>query len=193
MTDNAEPFELMQRVADFFESHDVAYRVVGSLASMAYGEPRFTNDVDIVAQLTLDKVQSLCEFFAPPEYYLSESAVRSAIARRFQFNLIHSSSGLKVDIIVPKDSEFSRSEASRIRRITSEGHFSAWFASPEDVLLYKLVYYQISGSVSEKHLRDILGMMKLLGPKLDISYIESWAVKLQVDESWKMMIAKLAI
>jgi hypothetical protein len=47
------PHELMQLVADFFESREIPYRVVGSLASMVYGEPRFTNDVDIVAELGL--------------------------------------------------------------------------------------------------------------------------------------------
>ena len=62
-----QPSELMQIAADFFESEGIHYRVVGSMASMAYGEPRFTNDVDIVAELTLDKVpaqtlaQTTCE------------------------------------------------------------------------------------------------------------------------------------
>lgn len=53
------PFQLMQRVADFLEAQHVPYRVVGSLASMAYGEPRFTNDVDILVALTLDKITVL--------------------------------------------------------------------------------------------------------------------------------------
>ena len=38
-----QPHELMQIVADFFESHQIHYRVVGSMASMVYGEPRFTH------------------------------------------------------------------------------------------------------------------------------------------------------
>lgn len=33
-----QPHELMQIVADFFESQGVPYHVVGSMASMAYGE-----------------------------------------------------------------------------------------------------------------------------------------------------------
>ncbi len=35
-----QPSELMQIAADFFESQGIHYRVVGSMASMAYGEPR---------------------------------------------------------------------------------------------------------------------------------------------------------
>ena len=43
-----QPYELMQRMADFLERESVPYRVIGSIASIAYGEPRFTNDVDIL-------------------------------------------------------------------------------------------------------------------------------------------------
>jgi hypothetical protein len=179
-----QPHELMQRMADFCESEGIAYRVVGSMASMAYGEPRFTNDVDIAIELTMDKLAMLCEAFPTPEYYLSASAAREAVERRVQFNILHPASGLKVAVIVPPDTEFARSEAGRVKRISSAGEYSAWFASPEDVLLKKLVYYRASGGVSDKHLRDIAGMMKLQGEKLDRLYIGEWAAKLDVAAEW---------
>lgn len=60
-----EPHQLMQRLADFMEAHKIAYRIVGSMASMVYGEPRFTNDVDIVVELRTEHVPALCAAFAP--------------------------------------------------------------------------------------------------------------------------------
>lgn len=182
-----QPHELMQIVADFFESRGIAYRVVGSLASMVYGEPRFTNDVDIVAELPMEEVSALCAAFPAPEYYLAEAAAREAVVKRLQFNILHPASGLKVDVIVPPDTEFSRSEAQRIRRIASEGDKSAWFGSPEDILLNKLVYFRLSGGVSDKHLRDVAGMMKLLRDDLDRAYITQWAAKLGVAEEWALV------
>jgi len=181
------PHELMQRAANFFEAQGIPYRVVGSMASMAYGEPRFTNDVDIAAELKPGNVAELCAAFSAPEYYVSEAAVRDAVAKRFQFNILHPASGLKVDVMIPPDTEFARSEASRIRRITSEGEYSAWFGSPEDVLLNKLVYYQLSNGVSDKHLRDIAGMMKLLREKLDREYVTAWAARLGVVAEWELV------
>jgi len=183
-----QPHELMQIAADFFESQGIAYHVVGSMASMAYGEPRFTNDVDMVADIPLGKIPSLCAAFPAPEFYLSEPAARDAIVRRFQFNILHPASGLKLDVMIPADTEFARSEASRIKRISSEGEYSAWFGSPEDVLLSKLVYYRLSGGTSDKHLRDIAGMMKLLGGNLDRTYIREWAGKLGVASEWQMIL-----
>lgn len=186
-----QPHELMQIAADFFESRGIHYRIVGSMASMAYGEPRFTNDVDIVAELSLEKVADLCAVFASPAYYVSEQAVREAVIRRSQFNIIHPASGLKVDVIVPPHTEFARSEKTRMKRITSPGEYSAWFGSPEDVLLYKLVYFQLGGGGSEKHLRDIAGIMKLLGDKLDRGYIAEWVSKLSIGAEWKLVCDRL--
>jgi len=184
-----EPFELMQIMATFFETHAIPYRVVGSLASMAFGEPRFTNDIDIAAELTLHHVPDLCRAFPASDYYLSEPAVRDAIRRKSQFNIIHPASGLKVDVFIPDDSEFARTESTRARRITSEGAYSAWFGSPEDIILNKLVYFREGGS--EKHLRDIAGMMKLLQHKLDRDYINLWSVKLGVSSEWQLAVDRL--
>jgi len=180
-----ELFELMQIMAQFFELHGINYRVCGSLASMAYGEPRFTNDVDMLVELTLDKIGSLCEAFDSPGYYVSEIIARKAIHSRHQFKIIHPASGLKVDLILPPDTEFGRLEMSRGERLISTGEFSAWFSSPEDVLLNKLIYFRIGSS--EKHLRDIAGMMKLLKDRLDTAYVEEWAGKLGVMDKWQMV------
>ncbi len=182
-----QPHELMQIVADFFESQKIHYRIVGSLASMVYGEPRFTNDIDIVAELQLEDIPALCAAFPAPDYYLSEIAAHDAIVKRFQFNILHPSSGLKVDLIIPSDSEFNRTEAGRIRRIAIEGDKSAWFGSPEGVLVNKLVFFQLGGGVSDKHLRDIVGMIKLLQDKLDREYVAKWAMKLGVSDEWLLV------
>lgn len=99
------PHQLMQRMADFFDSDGIPCRIVGSMASMIYGEPRFTNDVDIVADIPLVKVERFCQHFVAPEYYVAEVAIRDAIRRRLQFNLLHPPSGLKVGIIIPQQTE----------------------------------------------------------------------------------------
>ncbi len=157
-------------MADFLEGQGVSYRVVSSMASMSYGEPRFTNDVDILADLKLDGVAPLCAAFPTPDYDISESAAREAILRWRQFNILHIPSGLKVDLIIPPDSDFARSELSRGRQLTSEGEFSVWFGSPEDVLLNKLVFYKSGGS--DKHLRDIASMLKIQGDRIERTHIE---------------------
>src|SRR5262249_4500528 len=161
-------------VTEVFEKLGVPYAVVGSMASSYYGEPRFTNDVDIIASLSLAHVADFLKAFPPEDYYVSEEAVRQAIAGEGQFNIILPEWGLKADIIITSDSPFDASQIKRrIREKPAGAPFDPYFATPEDVILKKLDYYREGGS--EKHLRDIAGILKLMGDRIDRTYIEHWA------------------
>lgn len=49
-----QPHELMQIVADFLEEHAIVYRLVDLIARMACGEPLFTININMVAELKLN-------------------------------------------------------------------------------------------------------------------------------------------
>jgi len=63
------------------------------------------------------------------------------------------------------------------------------FASPEDVIIMKMVYYK--EGESEKHLRDITSMLKISGDIIDRKYIEKWIGELGIEDIWKSIIEKL--
>src|SRR5207302_1243907 len=94
-----EHVDLLRHVVGVLGRLGVPYFITGSTATIFFGEPRFTNDVDVVADLGMEHIPALLAAFPPDEYYLSDDAVRQAVARRFQFNIIHPTSGLKVDVI----------------------------------------------------------------------------------------------
>jgi hypothetical protein len=179
-----ELFELLQRVIEVFKNLSIPYLVTGSVASMAYGEPRLTNDIDIVAGITLSHIPALVASFPEKEYYIDEEMIRDAILRIGQFNIIHPESGLKVDVIIKQDIPFDQSRFERVRKIYP-GPYAADFASPEDVIIKKMEYYKMGGS--EKHLRDITGIFKISGESLDRDYISQWATKLNLEEIWDML------
>src|SRR3989442_1542813 len=104
-----EPSELLRRFVEVLERLHVPYLVTGSMATIAYGEPRLTNDIDIVVDLPLDQVDAFCESFPQDEFYCYREAVIEAVRQRSLFNIIHFESGLKIDVIIPDDSEFNRS------------------------------------------------------------------------------------
>ena len=109
--------------------------------------------------------------------------------RRSQFNIIHSHSGSKIDVIIQKDTPFDRSRFARTRIIMSAQRFGAKFASPEDVILKKLEYYREGGS--EKHLRDIASMLRISAGEIDRSYIEQWAATLGLTSIWEAIQQRL--
>jgi hypothetical protein len=184
-----DPLELLKTTAAILERLKIPYFVTGSMASMAFGESRLTNDIDIVVELREPQIKSLANAFHTPEYYADEEMIREAVQRRDQFNIIHPSSGLKVDVIVCPDTPFNRSRFSRARRLPLSEAAEANFASPEDIILKKMEFYKQGGS--EKHLRDITGILKVSGPEVDKSYIARWAAELGVQEIWAAILRRL--
>ena len=89
-----ELYDLLAQVVRTFERLRIPYLVTGSVASMAYGEPRLTNDIDVVAGIREADISDMVAAFPAPEFYLSDEAIRDAICRDGQFNIIHPGSGL---------------------------------------------------------------------------------------------------
>ena len=181
-----EDRDLLRYAVEALERLGLPYLVTGSVATIFFGEPRFTVDIDIVVDLPAERIRDFCAAFAPEEFYLSEEAVRRAVRSRSQFNVIHPSSGLKIDIMVSAGTPFDRSRFARMRRIRPGEGFEASFASPEDVILKKLEYYREGGS--QKHLRDIAGVLRISGEAIDRSYIQEWAERLGVEEIWQAVL-----
>jgi hypothetical protein len=89
-------FELLELLARRLDELYIPYFVTGSGATITFGEPRYTNDIDIVADLDQSHVDRLCESFPAPDFYVSRAAVDEAIRQRRMFNIIHIPSGLKI-------------------------------------------------------------------------------------------------
>jgi len=183
------PFELLQKVAEAFEKLHIPYLVTGSVASMAYGEPRLTNDIDIVAAIEARHMQGLLKAFPEDEFFVTEEMIKDAISNLGQFNIIHPASGLKVDVILKKNSPFDNSRFSRARRIHPAESYEASFAAPEDVIIKKMEYYK--EGASEKHLRDITGILRISGDIVDKDYISTWADRFGLSEIWDAIQKRL--
>jgi hypothetical protein len=53
----------------------IRYLISGSVASMLYGEPRVTHDIDLVVFLRSENVAQLAEAYPAPEFYLPPADV----------------------------------------------------------------------------------------------------------------------
>jgi len=140
--------------------------------------------MDLVVEMPTDAIDPLSAEFLPKDFYLPpKPVVLSEIEARGQFNLIHVGSGSKVDFIIRKDRDFSRTEFARRLRVPFSENVDTTSATPEDIILSKLQYYD-SGRF-EKHLEDIRGILRVSAGVLDIDYIDEWASKLNLADLWK--------
>lgn len=135
--------ELLNRITTALEMHGIPYMLTGSVASSLYGVPRATNDVDIVIAPQREQLLSLVQMFQRLRLTVAQEHAIAAFRDRGQFNVIDFPSGLKVDLIVRKDREFSVTEFDRRDTYEVKG-MRLTIASPEDVLIAKLEWAKLA-------------------------------------------------
>lgn len=183
-----DQLELLRYVIDVLERQAIAYMVVGSYASGVYGEPRLTQDIDIVVNLRAEQVGLLVGAFPSDEFYVSPDAAREAVRNGGQFNVIHPDSGYKIDFMIARRDAWGIEQLARRQRQPLLSDREGFAARPEDIILSKLLYFEEGGS--EKHLRDIAGMLRVSGPAVDRDYVEKWAGQLGVTHVWHIVLKR---
>jgi hypothetical protein len=178
-----DPLLVVGKLAVVFEDLSIRYVIGGSVASSMYGIPRATQDVDVAAEIYGKHAK---EFVArlSGEFYVDADMVRDSLARRSSFNVLHLSTMFKADIFPTTRDAWMESELSRgrLEDITHDGGTQTLrCASPEDVLLHKLVWYRMGNEISERQWTDVLGILKIQTP-LDQDYLRQWAADLKVSD-----------
>ena len=176
-----ELIEITLKVIAIFEKLGIRYSIGGSLASSAFGIPRATMDIDIVADIKQENVPLLQECLEK-EFYADMDMIREAVRRKSSFNIIHLESLYKVDIFILQEHPFDlQALARRVQKKVSEDTSQEpFFSTPEDIILNKLKWYQDGGGVSDRQWNDILGVLKVQGKDLDMPYLSEWAEKLNL-------------
>ena len=169
----ATELDVLRIVSDRLSGRGLPFMLTGSFALAYYATPRMTRDLDLVVALEDQDVDPLVSAFAS-DFYIDPDAVHEAVASRRLFNLMHLSSGIKVDMIVRKSSEYRQVEFAR-RQSVMLGGVSTWIVSREDLVLSKLVWAKEGDSELQR--RDV---RLLLGEGLDIAYVRTWAARLGV-------------
>jgi len=177
--------QLLIKVLALLNENEIDYMVTGSLVSSFQGEPRATHDVDIVANITHAAIPVLMQAFPPPDYYLSEAAIKDAIQHQSMFNLLDTTEGDKADFWILTEESFDQSRFARKQEEKILG-FSMKISTPEDTILMKLRWARLSGG-SEKQFTDALRVYEVQYHNLDLDYIEAWSQTLQVKELWQKL------
>ncbi|MGD9972862.1 MAG: hypothetical protein AB7S77_07365 [Desulfatirhabdiaceae bacterium] len=173
-----------QPVTEAFEKLGIPYYIGGSVASSAYGIPRSTLDIDMVSDLKPEHVPQLVRMLEP-SYFIDEDTIIDAIRRVSSFNLIHIETMMKIDVFIKSDTPYQTETFRRKKKDKLDEEQSSpelFLASPEDIILNKLMWYRLGGCVSDRQWGDILGVLKIQKNELDRPYLNQWAIELNVSE-----------
>ncbi len=184
-----EQVEFLQLAVNVLNELGISWMLVGSYATSAWGEARFTDDIDIVVDLSPDQVTPLCAAFAGDEFYVSEAAAREAVHLRKQFNVLHPASGNKIDFMIARRDKWGRLQMNRRQQGTIQSGLMVQIVSPEDAIISKMRYYKEGGS--DKHLRDSAGVLAIQGERVDRDYIAQWSNHFALTEIWNAILKRV--
>jgi hypothetical protein len=115
-------------------------------------------------------------------FYVDADMVRDAIRRLASFNIIDMTTMMKVDIFVAGRGELQKVEMERRESYSFDSQTTLWLASAEDIVLQKLDWYRKGNRISERQWNDALGVLKVRGDAMDVSYMQKWARELGIEE-----------
>ncbi|MGH9832074.1 MAG: hypothetical protein ACREBD_00880 [Blastocatellia bacterium] len=171
-------------VTRILEEAGVPYLIGGSVASIIHGEPRLTNDIDLVADIKEEQIPQLVAALEK-DFYVDDLAIRRAIRERKSFNLLYLEMMYKVDVFISRGDEWSR-EQMRLRegkRLVEDDDSSVrQISNPETTVLQKLWWFREGNEVSDQQWRDVRGVLKVQAGKLDFNYLKRWAAKLGISD-----------
>jgi hypothetical protein len=175
MVDPEELTRTVLALAGLLDEMGVAWAIGGSVASAAWGEPRATNDLDVVARMDPEQAREFAQRLADSFYVDADVAAESA-RRGGSFNLIDERSFIKVDVFVPLDGPLGAGQLERRRRLELfPGRAAVPILGPEDVVLQKLSWFAQGGEVSDRQWTDIVGVLRLAVETLDDAYLDRTA------------------
>lgn len=174
--------EAFRQLKKALDSCNIPYLIGGSVASSVRGDPRFTNDVDVVARILPEQVDRFVDALGR-DWSVDADAIREAILRDRSYNIFFLREFQKVDFF-PASEPFHFTQIERATEVNfgdSEDPILLCVASAEDIVLAKLAWYKMSGGNLPRQLDDIAKVVAI-NPGMDREYMFGWAAKLGVGD-----------
>jgi hypothetical protein len=195
---NDSPLDItgfLKLVLEALEAAGVEYLIGGAIAEWAWGEPRATQDLDLVINLPIEAVSQFSKELEKRDMLVPAEIILDTIMEDradIPINAIHIYSGLKADLYLVRDGDELRQSAFQRRQRVDYGPpiGQVYIHSPEDLILYKLMYFGISQQ--SKHSRDIAAILRAKKNQLDFEYMEKWVTRLGLSSLWKEILDSIS-
>jgi hypothetical protein len=181
----------LKLVLEALDAAGVEYLIGGAIAEWAWGEPRATQDLDLLVNIPIKSINKLSKELEKRDMLIPAEIILDAVLEDrvdIPLNAIHMHSGLKADLYPVREGDELRQSAFRRRQQVDYGPpiGKVYIHSPEDLIIYKLMYFGLSQQ--SKHSRDIAAILKSKKNELDLDYIDGWVTRLGLDSMWKEML-----
>ncbi|MEW6506932.1 MAG: hypothetical protein AB1432_04200 [Bacteroidota bacterium] len=172
---------------DKLEDLQIDYFITGSVASIVYGHPRLTHDIDLVVLLYPEKISELILAFNINQFYCpTEDIIKEEINRESKghFNIIHHETGFKADFYLIGNDPFQKWAMDNKKSIRFYDK-NIFIAPPEYLIIKKLEFYKEGNG--EKHLLDIKAVVEYSGSLINNDFLMNQINKRGLYEFWSKL------
>ena len=165
--------EVVLLVLAALERLDIAYMIVGSFSSNAYGRARSTQDADIVIELGKKTISDLTAALGS-DFRMDPQSVLEFNTFTTRYIAQHVASAFKIEFFLLSDEPHDQARFARRSNIAFLNS-QAWLPSPEDVVIWKLRWAQRAGR--QKDREDAFMVLAAQAGRLDLPYMREWCMK----------------
>jgi hypothetical protein len=157
--------QLLGKIAQILAKVPVPYMVIGGQAVLVYGEPRMTRDIDITLDADIDIIENILQAIQGTSFRPLPEDVRAFAKSTRVLPIQDDQTKIRVDLIF-SFSPYEHVAIQRSRPLDING-ILVNFASPEDLVIHKLV------AGRPRDIEDAKSIV-LRQTQLDAEYVEKW-------------------
>ncbi len=142
------------KATEIFQQLGIRFHLTGGVTSILYGEPRMTQDIDMVVdnQVLADQLETFLQLLDTAGFLFDATSVRRAVERREMFQLLDKVEALKLDVY-PR--ELIAGELDRSCMIEVFAGVQLPVVSRVDSAAAKLIWIDKGSHKSRRDLRQI--------------------------------------
>ena len=164
----------LKKLKLLLEKQKTPYMLIGGIAVALWGEPRATQDIDVVVLISKDRVFDFLKEAKKYGFSYQEREIRHLLKANLLRLIWQKDFFLMVDLIIP-DTEYQKIALKRRKRKKIRGEYF-WFVSAEDLILHKLIAERAID------IRDAQTVFRRGKEYLDLTYLSKWAKEWKVED-----------
>jgi hypothetical protein len=176
----------LEKIIKILQAFQIRFHLTGGVTSIAYSEPRMTQDVDIVIDhdAVAGQLDSFIKSLQASDFFFDEAALRDAVNKKQLFQLLDSVEALKLDLY-PR--ELVPGELDRSSTIELFDGLSVPIASLPDTAISKLIWISKGSHKGRRDLRQLIRITT----KSQRQAIDQLAISLGLDRLLSEVLAEI--
>ncbi|MFN5530867.1 MAG: nucleotidyl transferase AbiEii/AbiGii toxin family protein [Planctomycetaceae bacterium] len=174
--------DCLERAVSLLRTCEIRFLITGGAAAIAYGDPRTTQDIDLVIEgiAIQERLELFLAQLRQEKFLYNEQTVRTAVASRRQFQLLDTGSSLKLDLY-PR--ELVPGALDRAVQVEIMPGLTLPVASRPDLVLSKLIWISKGSHKSRRDLRQIMLRVNTAETATIHSLAEQVGLRVLLDET----------